>query len=188
MKRCTYLMIAGLLVVTGVANAALHLELVQPLRQDIPPDGSPWHELAPNFCVIHDQENYEDNGDGHVSACDFVTFGGQRYHVTWAGPTYYLIDHATGEEWYAEPTIPDPGQNPTCEIWFEVYPNTGDEWHVDDWADNGDGVLSPCDHVWIRGIQYHVHDIGLNITVEPGSPVEETTWGKMKSFFRGLVD
>jgi len=186
MKRCTFLLIAGLLMVSGVAAAALHLELTGPVRQDIPPDGSTWHELAPAFCTTHTQDGYEDNGDGHISPCDFIRFGGSRYHVTWVGPTYWLIDHATGEEWYAEPTIPDPGQDPFCEIWVEVHPNLGDEWHVDGWEDNGDGVVSPCDNVLIRGIWYHIHEIGLNITVEPSSPVEQTTWAKVKAFFARL--
>lgn len=184
MKRCTVFVIASILAMTGVTGAQVHLELVEPLRQDIPPDGSAWHELAPNFCDIQTQGGYEDNGDGHVSVCDFITLGGTRQHITWVGPTYHLIEHTSGAEWYAEPMDPYTGEDPFCEIWFEVHPDYGSEWHVEGWQDNGDGIVSECDNVLIRGIWWHIYEVNLNITVEPGSPVEQTTWGKIKTFFR----
>ena len=186
MKSCTIVVIAILMVVAGAARAQTHLELMTPLREDIPPDGSQWHELYPMFCVVHDQDSYEDNGDGQISPCDFITFGGQRQHITWVGPTYTLVDVSSGDQWHAEPTDPYNPDDPFCEVWFEVYPNYGDEWHVEDWQDNGDGVVGPCDIVIIRGGTYHIERVDLNITTEPASPVKGSTWGKIKSFFSGL--
>ena len=187
MKCCTVIAVAALLMVTGVASAQIHLELMTRLRDPIPPDGSPWHELYPNFCEVHDQENYEDNGDGEVSVCDFVTFGGTRQHITWVGPTYTLVEVTSGDQWHAEPQDPYNPENPFCEIWLEVYPDYGSDWHIDDWQDNGDGVVGPCDIVIIRGGTYHIAEVDLNIITEPASPVEQSTWGRIKSFFGNLL-
>ena len=39
------------------------------------------------------------------------------------------------------------------------------------------------DDVW-----YHIDEVGLNIYVEEDDPVEQSTWGLLKSFFKKLLD
>jgi hypothetical protein len=149
----------------------------------IPPTGAPWHELYPAFCNILPQEAYGDNGDGVISACDGIKFGGVVYHIDWVGPTYVLRDPA-GLDHHVEPSDPthNPG-NPICETWVEVHPDFGMQHHIDDWQDaNGNGVVDACDMIFSGGVMYHVEAVNVDIRVTPGgTPSESTTWGKIKS-------
>ncbi|MFH1680959.1 MAG: hypothetical protein ABIH26_09985 [Candidatus Eisenbacteria bacterium] len=169
-------------------QAELHLELVHggKTAQGVPPDCSTWHEIYPAYCTPHHQDEYIDNGDGDVSPCDYIVLDGVRWHVVWAGPTYWL-DCATGQS-ALEPSGPSPGGDPTCETWHTIYPpeQSCQESHVDSWDDNGDDVLSPCDYVAVNGQICHTADIRLNITVVPAdsTSTEEGTWGKVKGLFR----
>jgi hypothetical protein len=160
---------------------------------DIPPDCSTWHELYPSFCGSSHQSGYVDNGDGCVSACDLIELDGVAWHVTWVGPTYYLLCDPTGPN--PSDVIWEPNQgphnpeSPVCESWQEVWPNFGEVCHIDDWEDhNGDGVVSICDDVFYAGVRYHVQDIKLNIIIEEPTPTEESTWGKLKSRFKSMIN
>jgi hypothetical protein len=174
------------LAIPVAASAQIFLELLEVTKAPIPPDGSQWHELYPAFCTIRTQDAYEDNGDGVISPCDRFSLDGEGYHIEWVGPTYALVPcGAGGEPDFLEPVEPQTGGDPTCEIWREVWPDHGMEWHVDDWVDNGDGVLSVCDMVYIGGLCYHIENIGLNVNVRPDGPVDSDgeTWGRIKSRF-----
>lgn len=188
MRNC--LIAVALVALLVLPAGAQYLEYQgAPLRDPIPPNGEPWHELYPNFCVIHPQDNYEDNGDGIVSVCDVVTFGGTRYHVDWVGPTYIMECIISGEIGYFEPTEIYPEGDPTGQMWHQVYPCFCMEGIVQEWEDNGDGILSPCDILLVSGIEMHLQEIALDIEVsEVESPVEQTTWGKIKDFFGNLTD
>lgn len=185
----------------------LHVELVQtggpggrlqPMVGGVPPNCSTWHELYPAFCGTYHQDDYEDNGDGVVSACDRIKLNGLVYHIVWAGPTYWTTCSPTpggpGTTVIFEPTQPATGENPICEIWHEVYPNFCQQIHIDSWLDNGDGHLTVCDVVDVQdptGLPpryYHIDRIECDITIEPVIvPVKPSTWGKVKSFFGGLI-
>lgn len=187
MRLCVIVVLVGLVAAAAPAGAQTYFELMgSPVRDVVPPDCSDWNELFPTFGLIHHQDGYEDDGDGLVSVCDYITLNGVRYHIDWVGPTYWLVEIVAGDEMWCEPTIPDPGDNPTCEIWHEVAPEFCLEWHIDDWEDNGDSVLSICDNVLIAGAWWHIEDIGLNIIgTETPSPVENSTWSKIKAFLLG---
>jgi len=172
----------------GAAQDDKSLELLVPaLRDDVPPDCSSWRELYPMHGAIVHQDGYVDDGDGAISACDHITLDGQEYHIELVGPTYHLVQPGTRQEAYMEPRVPTDGRNPMCEIWHEVYPDWCNEWHVDGWEDDGSGDVSVCDWVFINGIMWHIEEIGLNIYVVPQSPVEPTTWGKIKAFVSDLL-
>jgi len=199
------LALVGLLVVPAAAQ--LHLEYVGTGPRDpIPPDGSQWHGIAPIFCDMYEQVGYEDNGDGDVSICDVIILvpdvGGEpkRYHIDWAGPTYHLV--ATGfpetppyNDGAAEPEDPGPYEDdPTGDMWHWIYPPevfcTVEP--VEGWEDGGtsgepNGILDACDNVFIGGFWWHIEAVELNIEVtEEPSPVEPTTWSKVKSFFKQI--
>ena len=179
------LLLTGLLAFAVPAAGQIYLELgAPPVRDTIPPDGSDWHELYPTFCIVHQQVGYEDNGDGVVSPCDNIVLdGGLRYHVDWVGPTYFLAAQS-GEPKFCEPTTPETGGDPTGHFWHEVAPNFCTEWRIDEWLDNGDGVVSECDHVLIGGQLWHIEEIRLDITVtEEPNPVDESTWSRIKEIF-----
>ncbi len=163
------------------AGAQMYLESGgPPIRFDdsIPPNGAQWHELYPAFCTPHLQNDYQDNGDGVVSECDVIVADGIRYHVDWAGPTYYLAwTEAPGERWLE----PEPG----TEFLHEVAPVFCQTWEILDWEDSDqDGEISFCDMILFSDGWWHVEDVRLDITVtEEPSPVERSTWTKIKSFF-----
>lgn len=172
-----------------------HLELVpdpgKTLTNGIPGDCSTWHEIWPAYCIDHHQAGYEDNGDSLISPCDVITLDtGERWHVVWVGPTYWIECFPGLPPSGYEPTEPGTGDDPTGEIWHEVYPNFCESSPVEGWQDNGDGVVSACDLVMIGGVWCHIVDIGLNIIVEPdgGTSTEGTSWGDVKTKFRTLTD
>ena len=152
----------------------------------IPADCSTWHELWPNFCIDHHQTGYEDGGDGNLSECDNIILDGVTWHVDWVGPTYHFVEVIGGVDTWTEPSL-DPGHNPdnpTGEVWHVVYPDFCAEFPIDGWDDNGDGTLSPCDVIVSGGKSYHLVDVTINIiTSEPGTPIEQSTWGLIKTFF-----
>ncbi len=186
MRLCVTLSLVALVALAAPLSAQMYLELgVAPIRFDIPPDGSEWHELHPNFCLVHTQEGYQDNGDGVVSVCDNIVIGGVTYHVDWAGPTYYMVETTTMEPWFVEPEDPQATGDPTGDMWHVVAgPEFCAYFPVEGWEDNGDGEVSACDIVIVGGRTWHIEEVRLDITVtEAGSPVEESTWSSLKRFF-----
>ena len=188
----TALIAAGLLasLVLPAAAQTIHLEFVgAPGRADVPvtPVCSTWHELYPSFCLNHHQDGYADDGDGFISACDWIVLDAVNCHIDWVGPTYHLVSITDQRlEMYLEPQEGAPGRNPVCETWHEVYPDYCVLRHVDGWEDNGDGSLGPCDIIYFAGEPWHLADVGLNIIVTPESPVEEGTWSGVKRLFSTL--
>jgi hypothetical protein len=173
------------------AQVQMHLDLqVMPtktLDNAIPPNCSMWNELYPVYGGVHHQDAYEDDGDGFISACDYIILDGSRWHIIWVGPTYFTTC-GHGNQHYLEPTVEQTGENPVCETWTQVYPEYGLSWHIDDWMDgNANGLLDVCDIVVIPGEYLHIDRIGLNIIVEQATTaVEPSTWGRVKSLFNTL--
>jgi hypothetical protein len=190
MKSFLTLTLVGALAVAAPAyaqDASIYLELMgDPTRDEIPENGAAWHELWPEFCAVLIQEDYGDNGDGVISACDYIMFQRTTYHVEWAGPTYYIESDCSGEAGWLEPTEPPSGGSPVCEVWHWVYPDFCRESHVEHWIDQGDGIFGVGDSVEIDGTWYEVIAVGVNITATPSSPVEQGTWSSIKHFFREL--
>lgn len=161
---------------------------------DIPPNCADWEELWPNPGVIEHQGNYQDNGDGVVSPCDEIELDGEWWHITWAGPTYYLQNPEFPDQLLvAEPNLaPHDPANPTCEIWHEILPVFCEQFHVAEWHDADEsGAITPCDWVVIEKdgqfMEYHVEDIRLNIIIERLPVSTETdTWSRIKNWFRSL--
>lgn len=178
--------VIGLWSLGTVAQPQLiYLELLQPTREPIPPNCSYWHELYPNFCRQLHQNGYDDSdGNGEISPCDDILLNNDHYHIEWVGPTYHLSLAPGVPPGYWEPTDPVPG-NPVCQIWQQVYPQFGLLEHVDGWEDtDGTGDVSPCDHIFIGGVMYHVDEVALNIRVTPGPvPNELRTWGALKLLY-----
>jgi len=153
-----------------------------PPREDITDNCSTWHELWPNFCAVSHQDDFEDNGDGVLSPCDYIHLDGHRLHVDWVGPTYWLDC-----DLILEPIDPQPG-DPVCQEWIEIWPNYGNLWHVDNWDDNGDGEVGVCDFIVVSGVGMtftcHITEVGLNIHVrDDGTPTEDSSWGGIKRLF-----
>ena len=196
---------------TAGIPALIHLDLVPSPKPgglslmvgEIPPNGSAWHELYPAYCTPHVQDDYTDNGDGVVSACDYIKLSGITYHIEWAGPTYYVTCSTTpggpplGTNVF-EPTGPPQPGNPICQVWHEVWPNYCREIHIDSFHDtDGSGSLTECDYVDNQTndptqppvIFYHIDRIGCDIQIVPvpNTPVRPSTWGHIKSFLGKII-
>lgn len=160
----------------------------------IPPNCSAWHELWPIFCQPHHQDGYHDNdGDGMISPCDEIILNHAGYHVVWVGPTYHMsrVTPPGSIPFIAEPFSPElPGESPVCEIWQEIYPNFGRQFHVDSWHDNGNGVLDVCDEIdeqnspGVPPAIYHIDRISVDIIIEfdPTATVGRS-WGAVKKIY-----
>ena len=145
----------------------------------VPANCSTWHELYPTFCNYHHQDAYTDNGDGVISACDFITFdGGLPQHIDWVGPTYFF-DVVTITGTYRvvmEPSGAHNPNNPVCEMWHVVYAQAGsgffhcDTVHIDVWTDkDGSGGLSTGDQITISTTVLILRSIGLDIITSSGA-------------------
>jgi hypothetical protein len=144
MRVCVAVVAALGLLAASAAAQPLTLELVpetRPIDTTIPPMGSHWHEIHPNYCTDYEQTGYDDaDGDGHLSYCDNITLydpiGGTTYvlHIVWAGPTYWLTWVGGAEPPWTngatEPTDPDD--------WHWVYPPEAYCTYqpINDWEDS----------------------------------------------------
>jgi hypothetical protein len=91
-------------------------------------------------------------------------------HVAFAtvpelGETIYL-------EWGSSDWDPRvPITSPISTTWHEIYPIYSQDWHLASWKDNGDGHLSPCDHIdmdfgGVGGsptVWFHVEDVTITL-------------------------
>ena len=63
-----------------------------------------------------------------------------------------------------------PIEDPECTRWHELYPDYCRWYHLSDWRDNADRVLSPCDRIKLSdesgtGTWYHVDDVTITLFV-----------------------
>jgi hypothetical protein len=194
--RCS-VVFAGILAMlfAGSAYGQIDVDIYLELTEDpgprmngtpVPPDGSIWHELYPNFCTDHTQINYEDgNGDGIISKCDGIRFSMGLAHVEKVCPTYHIYYAQFGtiavEPDSAEGTFHEinPG---FCGVWEPV----GGEWWLDE---NSNGEIDEGDKLILKrpgepfGYEFEVVLVGVNITIDTLSPAEPGTWGRIKTFF-----
>jgi len=140
-----------------------------------------WHELYPIYCLDYHVVGWDDNGDKLLSPCDKIelqdpeTMESQWYHVEDLTLTLNLsgmfLEFTGGYSSLYEPII-----YPVCTYWHEVYPQYSNEYHIVDWIDNGDCILSVCDTIGINNTEtgnityYHVDEISYDLLVLPTSP------------------
>jgi hypothetical protein len=173
------------------ASADEVFELVQPIRgydPTWPPDGSTWHTLHPPdlFCTNGTQTDHDDvDGDGNMSFCDNIQIDGVWKHIEWVGPTIRLRSSQPGRQdlKWVEPVEPTGRQYQYHEV-APVYCNL---------VETTEPIEYECQEVWIEFPPedvgwWHVEAIETNIRTNGGSPVERSTWGQIKDWFRSLVD
>jgi hypothetical protein len=160
----------------------------------VPPDGSNWHELFPNFCSTHHQLRYDDNDhNGLVSVGDNIVEegGSDCWQIGRVMTTYYFSGMSMGGSYIAEPSTTSPGSSPICDQW-RIIQSDGPDFardqivHVQDWYDaNHNGQFDVCDPILLNGQWYHVDRIGCGVTVtfNPVTGVKSGTWGWLKSMF-----
>lgn len=186
--------IAVALVALALPAAAQTVEIYhrtgmidRPFDQAWPDDGLFWHQLQPSaqFCTWVEQTAHNDaNGNGLIDVCESIQLGGAWRHIDWVGPTYTLQEAGSRRTIYAE--YYDTMRQNHYEI---VAPPEYEGWIIT----TNEPLDQECQYVTIEqppGLQgeWHVVEICTNIHTGPGSPVEKNTWGKIKSFFEGLID
>lgn len=176
----------ALLAAPAVAQDTRYLELVQPGRSfdpTWPVDGSGWHELYPVYCTGHVQTGHDDaNGNGTIEACENITLDGVLFHIDWIGPTYVLRQPGRDLTKYVEATLGRQGHN-----YHEVYPTFCKEITTEE------PIEFVCQDVFITNPPedmgwWHVEYVGTNIITSPSTPVDQSTWSRIKAFIGGLFD
>ena len=155
-----------------------------------PPDGpgTTWHQMLPAdmFCTSAEQTGHNDaDGNGLIDACESIQLGSVWRHIEWVGPTYTLAR----------------ADDTRVTIYVEYYDTARqNHYHVISPPEfecsiitTDQPLVGECQYVVIEQPyelqgDWHVERVGTNIHTGPGSPVEASTWGKMKAFFGGLID
>jgi len=185
MRHAITVCVAALLVLSAGAQAQDPMVLeYQGVRADNawPDDGSFWHTLHPasSFCQDVEQTGHDDaNGDGMIDVCESVQLDGDWHHIDWIGPTYKLRSMDRQVDKYVEPL------SERQHAYHEVYPTFCNE------VGTNEPITHVCQEVYIEFPPedegwWHVEDIRMNIRTTPESPVEPSTWTKIKRFFRDV--
>jgi hypothetical protein len=186
----TFVTVLALAALVMPASAQFDIyELVPPPGRPYdptwPPDGpeTQWHQIQPaaDFCTYAPQTDHDDaDGDGVISVCDNIQIGGEWKHIEWVGPTIAIEPVGGGDMLLIEPVgrqndyhiIHPP------EFACMIVPITGD-------------IVTECEVVIVDppspyAGEWHIVEINTNIHTNGGSPVEPSTWSKIKDFFKGL--
>jgi len=134
-----------------------------------------WLELYPTFGNGYHIDGWTDNDDGILSPCDYVDLtpvqGGltEKYHVEKV--TLTLLVTLGTDEYYFEyngtfETIYKVKIEPVCTGWDGIYPELYEDFHLEDWIDNCNGVLDTCDEILLQGEWVHVEELAIDIVVE----------------------
>jgi len=162
-------------------NVHLHADFLINLMNPI---CTRWHELWPSYCSHYYHLNsWEDNGDNMLSPSDQIDMIDLRtnktswWHVDDVTVTIYVKPtEAPGPAMYLEftggfPNYATPLLNPVCTYWHEIYPVFSKKFHLSSWMDNGNGILSFCDKIYLKdpvtglGAWYHVAQVATDIIV-----------------------
>ena len=191
--------VAYLFIAAGLTHAETLVELTSaPPDTTLPPPGSVWHTLLPDadFCSEHIQELYEDNGDGKISAGDYITLTGERFLIVERCFLYHLrsLDEPPARETDVvierkKKLIPDM----FCWVSHMVYPaGAYCFWlhhggHVDT---NTNGIVDEGDHLATDGDyegNWSIENITLGIKIVPETGVDDqepmSTWSRIKRLF-----
>ena len=118
-----------------------------------------WHEIYPNYCTQWECVDWDDNGDGIISYCDWLTFVGPdgaevTLHVVEVNTDIYIepgepgnppVKELDGPDWNPYVPVADP-----VGPWHELWPNYCVDWECVEWIDNNSGVLDYCDYMKLR--------------------------------------
>jgi hypothetical protein len=154
-----------------------------------PPDGSDWHKIRPAdvFCTYGNQDGHDDtDGDGQIDICENVMIDGVWKHIEWVGPTISLQPMEPGRPVITYMVEPVDGSRQN--EYHIVHPP---ELFCMGLTTTNPIPLEPCSYVMVESPpelagEYHVIEVETNIHTGGGSPVEKSTWGKIKDFFSQL--
>jgi hypothetical protein len=154
----------------------------------IPPHGTEWHDLSWDYCYIFQQSDYHDNDhDELLSVDDTIKLGGTWCPVTWVGLSYYLVTVEAEETKIIRTFYWSRVGDPTEEEWREMYPQFCTQIVISAWTDvNTNGVFDADDLIVIDRTDWRVSEARAGIVALFPDPVDESTWGWIKSLYRRL--
>jgi len=204
LDHCDYITLedeGGLWVTWHVEDLAIDIILNEKITD---PVCTWWHELYPDFCNEHHIVGWEDNGDGILSPCDTVDLDllGTRYHVEEVTLTLFVTPEGPGEPMYIEfeggfEDMYRIKTDPVCTIWHEVWPEFCNLYHIIEWIDDCNGVLSYCDWILLESIDppgliqyWHIEEVAIDITVKKYVHDVAVTYvaSRYPWVYQGLVD
>ncbi len=117
------------------------------------PLGSYWHEVYPTYSTIWQITGWTDNGNGYLDSCDYleiesiITINPMTVHVEAVETDIVTTPLPTpgGKYRHNQDGYFPPDGDPSGTQWHELWPNFCDWWELEEWRDNGDGILSYCD-------------------------------------------
>lgn len=147
------------------------------------PDGTPVHLIVPNYCATGTQDGHDDqDGDGVMDPCENVMIDGVWKHIERVIPTIKISPVGGGDQLFIEPIEGRQNQYHIVhppEFFCWIVPITG-------------GIVQECEIVTVEegphAGEWHIDEIDTNVETNGGSPVDDSTWGKIKSFFRELFN
>jgi len=152
-----------------------------------PPDGSPWHTIRPPeaYCTDVAQTDHDDqNGDGVIDPCENIQIDGVWKHIEWIGPTFTISRPGA-----REPILVEPIAGSRQIEYHIIFPP--EAFCVIVHTDQP--IVEVCQYVIILeppeyAGEWHVDEIDTNIHTNGGSPVEQSTWSQIKSWFQNLIN
>ena len=146
---------------SNITLTPVHMHSLQPYQEHLyAPVWTDWHELYPNYCMDWHLTSWEDTGEpyGELSSNDQIDMTDEYGNMTW-----FHVDRMTitlnlssvdspEEKIFVEFKGPpersiDVLYNPNCTYWHEVWSIYSNVYHIINWTDNGDGILSFCDYI-----------------------------------------
>jgi hypothetical protein len=139
-----------------------------------------WHEVYPEYSNVFSIVAWEDNCNGVLSYCDVLT----------------LLDMQTQDmsTWHVEELSIDMILNekitqPVCTYWDELHPQFGNIYHIIEWTDDGDMLLSPRDKVYLDPgpiLPYTVKSVTLTLLVSDVISPSETMYIEFEGGFEQM--
>ncbi len=191
----TSLLIIGFSVSSSNANPlwAGYFELQDaPYDTLVPPNGSVWIAVSATLepggaDLFVNQAEYDDRDENGLVSTNDEILGppvAERKHIGVASA--FRLYRVEGSDRVLRPQIENPG-GPVGETWEVIYPDA--EWGitvtVDDWTDAAPAGPSVGDAVHYDGSWHAITQISLCVEGSYATPVERTTWSRIKALFVG---
>jgi hypothetical protein len=118
-----------------------------------------WHEVYPDYSDVYLLTYWEDNCNGVLSYCDIIELFDIYTQI-------YSVWHV--EELSIDIILNEKITQPVYTYWDELHPIFGNTYHIIDWTDDGDMLLSPRDKVYLNPgpiLPYTVKSVTLTLFV-----------------------
>lgn len=144
------------------------------------PIGSLWHEVYPEYCPVFQIVDWADNCNGVLSYCDYLALFDLETETT----TFWHV-----EELSIDIILNEKITQPVCTYWNELHPEFGNRYHIIEWTDDGDTLLSPLDKVYLDPgpiLPYNVKSVTLTLFVSDVISPSQTMYIEFEGGFEQM--